>query len=299
MQELIGNAWRGWMDYISDGKYAVLFLGVLCWLWLKKDSLKSVQERRLFNFSVLAAVLVIFPVSAAALMLYQTRFYDYKWLWSLVPVTIMIAYGSACIYIESYEKHWKGKLLKPIGWIAFWVAVVLVCSGLTGKFRIEEGTNAEMEKAAILLDELTEDGNNHNICLWAPKEIMEHIRALSGNVELLYGRNMWDAALNGYAYDTYDTEVIKLYEWMESLGEPHEAVMESLGEPEEAVMKSPPENLCVQTAVFYGVNRMVFPDTISGEILGNIESAIAAVSEGTGTIVKREAVDGYYIFRLD
>ena len=34
--------------------------------------------------------------------------------------------------------------------------------------------------------------------------------------ELLYGRNMWDIALNAYTYDVCPVEVKELYQWMEA-----------------------------------------------------------------------------------
>ena len=78
------------------------------------------------------------------------------------------------------------------------------------------------------------------VCLWAPREILETARmqpvavtwmqpvetvgiesvAVAGQLpELLYGRNMWDAALNAYTYDVYPEEVQQLYCWMEAFSE--------------------------------------------------------------------------------
>ena len=90
MRELLRNAWLGWQNYTDDGKLAALLLAALLFLWLRN---KKVSQKGFLSYAVLMTACCIFPVTAVLLMLYQTKFYDYQWIWSLVPVTPVIAWG--------------------------------------------------------------------------------------------------------------------------------------------------------------------------------------------------------------
>lgn len=204
MKELLNNAWIGWQAYISAGKLAALLGASLFFLWMvyRKNSRKS-----LLIYGTVLAVGCVIPVTAAGLMLYQTKFYDYQWIWSLVPVTTLIAYGAVC-FLGEHKGDWRlvGLLL---------VALVL-CSGM-GKTPVQGDASAtERARAEAVLQQLREKNPEGGICLWAPKEIMEYAREADASVRLLYGRNMWDEWLNAYSYDTYSDELVALYEWMEA-----------------------------------------------------------------------------------
>ncbi len=204
MKELLNNAWIGWQAYISAGKLAALLGASLLFLWMvyRKNSRKS-----LLIYGTVLAVGCVIPVTAAGLMLYQTKFYDYQWIWSLVPVTTLIAYGAVC-FLGEHKGDWRlvGLLL---------VALTL-CGGM-GKTPVQGDTSAtERVKAEAVLQQLREKNPEGGICLWAPREIMEYAREADASVRLLYGRNMWDEWLNAYSYDTYSDELVALYEWMEA-----------------------------------------------------------------------------------
>ena len=78
---------------------------------------------------------------------------------------------------------------------------------------LQETSRADMESKA-------DTGKTDAPCLWAPREILEYARMWDGAGEdasftLLYGRNLWDKALNAYTFDVYPEEMEELYLWME------------------------------------------------------------------------------------
>ncbi len=287
MQELLKNAVKGWFEYTDAGKYAVLFLGVLICYWYRTvNNAGQRKGHRLMIYASVMAAAVIFPPTAAVFLKYQTRFYDYKWLWSVVPVTLVIAFGAATLYLELYRSRWQGKVLKPAGLAALGLAVIFLCGNLnTGGC---EGINTADSKArsAKLLDKLEETGNTEDICLWAPKEILAHMRGQSGEIKLLYGRNMWDPALNAYAYDVYDAETIVLYEWMEGLAAGEDPELTKEAELAACVV--------IETALNKGVNCIAIPEEVTDQVVACVND-VAKDMHFTVTIKEAE---GYYIYRL-
>lgn len=311
MQEWSKRAAEGWQQYITAGKYAVLFLAGAGFL-LFSESLADngnktgkTQSRQLFLcYALLSAFCVICPVTAALLMKYQTAYYDYADLFGLVPVTGVIAAAAACILTKVSGK-------KRIAAVAACLLLLSLCGNLSrpvwtqiraqglqeGKVQqsIGEG-NAECWIAAaapVLKENAAEE-----ICLWAPEEILKDVRAKDAEICLVYGRNLWDQALNAWSYDSYDTAIRAMYEWMER--EDYRAGKETT-------------TACVQAALERGVNCMVLPrrqtsestkndgNTVNrGNAQGaeNEDSLIRQIEEAAlamGITMKREVINGYEV----
>lgn len=274
MQELLRNAWQGWRQYISDGKLAALLLAVLLWYWFGRN---RVQEKQgaLYRYTTLMTVFCICPVTAALLQVYQTRFYDYRWIWSLVPMTLLIGYGCTTFLAKyweqwNYNKQERGTTLMLTGICA---GVLVLCGSLGG------GTALESTGAGTQTEELLETllvKQEGNVCLWAPQEVMGRVRARNGNIRLIYGRNMWDEALSGYSYDTYSEEEIALYEWM--------CLLEDEGQTEGELRENAAENASL--AREKGVNTILLPGRVEESILQQMEAALGASAE---------LLDGYYL----
>lgn len=208
MSELIRNARLGWLDYTENSKMVALFLLALLIFWfVKKEEWK--KHHALFKYSTLIAVFCICPLTAVFLMLYQTKFYDYEWIWNLAPITLVISLAITLLWTEIKEK--KGKMVM----VTLGILGILYCSGSMGNEVWDAGQeNAQLERTAEVLAVITDNGQNTGITLWAPQEIMTYARALNGEISLPYGRNMWDPALNAYSYDTYGKRKQELYQWM-------------------------------------------------------------------------------------
>lgn len=209
--EWIESACMGWAAYIDGGKLAALALVTALFLWLG-GRVKGAMGL-LVRFGAMGMVLCIFPVTAAGLMIYQTRFYDYQWIWSMVPVTALIALGGTVFITTQWEA--SHSLLKRAIVTVSSVLIVLLCGGLGAERMNPEKTQAQGKDGEAVLARI-EAQCGEGVCLWAPAEVLEYAR-LDGERELFYGRNMWDEALNAYSYDTYSQQHRELYLWMEKL----------------------------------------------------------------------------------
>jgi hypothetical protein len=233
MAEGIQNAWSGWLQFTDAGKLAALLAAALGYLfWNRKQ--KGPQRRALLYCGI-AAALCMFPVTAAVFMWYQTEFYDYAWIWSMVPVTAVIALGGTCFLTEQWKQGQGYRILLHNGVLTLLlIGVLALCGGLGGntvpssqawaddaQFSPAGGTSM----GAVLSK--VQEVCGAECCLWAPREILESVRAQDGSIRLLYGRNMWDVALDAYSYDVYSEEQREMYLWMETLAEVVEAAAES------------------------------------------------------------------------
>ena len=106
MSELIQNAQLGWQEYTENGKMVALFLLALVIFWFGKRE-KWEKHKALFQYSTLVAVFCIYPLTAALLMLYQTRFYDYEWIWNVAPITLVVSLTITLLLTEIREKKVK------------------------------------------------------------------------------------------------------------------------------------------------------------------------------------------------
>lgn len=321
MSELVRNARLGWLHYIDNGKVAALLLAVLLFLWLGRH----LRQKRLLLYTTVMTMLCICPLTAALLMVYQTKFYDYEWIWSLVPATLVIAMGGTIFLAEIWKSYGRRESWKPAVLTVFCLGVLLLCGSL-GRHAWQEGqtfTNLETEErrqiAAALDAILAEEGilgqgsteKSQTICLWAPQEVMEYARAYSGRFCLPYGRNMWDDALNAYSYEAYDDTAREMYEWMCIM---EEGVQDQGGILEESILEEsipeegiPEENISeegipaksggtaeekklLQKALAAGVNRLLLPDDVGGETLSFVEKAL-------GTQARE--LEGYYLFYVE
>lgn len=283
MWELLTNAWKGWMEYITGGKFAALLIAALLFLWIFREK----AQKQLLYYTSLMTALCIFPVSSAFFMKYQTAFYDYQWIWSLVPVTLTIAFGATVFltkYWEGYEKRRFNKLFATL----FVCAAILLCGSAGAIGWKEQALSEKSENAAKVLKLLDADKEDGEICLWAPREVMEYARAVDGSVKLLYGRNMWDKWLNAYSYDVYKEQHIECYLWMEAACESGE--LESLAGQEHTNGEKLLSGIdCARAAQGLGVNRILLPENMQKEALLQIEKALG---------VQARELGGYYLLVL-
>ncbi len=292
--ELLNNAWAGWQNYITNGKYAVLLLAVLVWYWFGGNKKK---ELPLMLYSTLATAGCILPVSAAMLMKYQTAFYDYQWIWNYVPVTLVIAYGGVLFLTEGKvaaesETGIDGlqNAIRKNKHRAVLSLMVLALIGLCGKLGQpvfdEEVAKQQRDSAVQVLDVIAEDAladENIGICLWAPREIMVSARSLQPEFCLVYGRNMWDAALGAYTYETYSEKEEMLYLWMEHV--------QIYGTPDGYTSDGTflEGAKCMQLAAELGVNRILLP--------GNMQETDVQVLAGVLGVTVQQ-IGEYYLLAL-
>lgn len=253
--ELLKNAWFGWEKYIQDGKLVALLLAVLLFGWLYK---KGTEHKGLLLYTTVMAVGCVFPLTAALLMIYQTRFFDYQWIWSAVPLTAVVAYGITLFLTELWKGTGREQKRTALA-VTLLVAVALLLCGSLGLSpedkALGETADEERRVAYTVIEQLgalaEAEERQGTIVLWAPAEIIEYAREADGRIKLLYGRNMWDVALNAYAYDVYGDNVVELYTVMEEMSHPTGQKM----------AKTPAEY--AEIAVGEGVNCIVLPDSVA------------------------------------
>lgn len=227
MWEMILKSWEGWNAMHTSGKYIALLLLLLIYLWCRKGGYRiggkavggglqaeQTSERTgwFLSYTTLLTIACVLPVTGALLMVYQTKFYDYPWIWSLVPITPMLAYGLVQVLEDglqavSLKKNWKRVLF-----VLSLLAVLCLAGGLGSMEQELQQEKTEYETAELLLDDLAEEGEG--LCLWAPKSVLQYVRMIDSRVQVAYGRDMWDKSLNAFFYDVYGEAELELYETM-------------------------------------------------------------------------------------
>lgn len=304
MAELLKNAGIGWSDYLNSGKLAVLLLAALLFLWFGR---REKEQGAFLLYTSVTTALCILPVTAVLLMLYQTKFYDYEWIWSLVPLTAMAAYGITLFLTEYWKgiekKRWYGGI--PVTLLL--LAVLLLCGSLGREVWDRDGEKEERERAYAVLDQIREQYPDAALHLWAPRDILEYAREKDAGITLLYGRNMWDPSLNAYAYDVYSRNVVMAYRWMEwaqltgegsvevepdekqDSGAAGEAAAAGGADAEEQL--SGPQIFTLEdsaaTALTNGVNCILLPEISKQDTVRGMEKALG---------VQARQTEGYYVF---
>ncbi len=263
MTELLANAWQGWINFNSAGKLSAALLISLVLLWVYS---KRVPQKTFLVYTSVVTAACIIPLTAAALMLYQTKFYDYEWIWSIVPLTAMIAMALTMFLTEYLRGISKGDRRTEIAVFLLVLAGLLFCGDMGVKAWNGAGEKRERQEAAQVLAVAKERMAERHILLWAPEEIMGYARQTDASVELIYGRNMWDEALNAYAYDIYPDEIHDLYLWMEA-------------DPEEL---SEADVFCAEAALRAGVNCVLIPADKPEKTVGYLERLFRAEAERVG-----------------
>lgn len=297
MAELLRNAWMGWFRVTAGGKLMALFLVSLMFLWI---GCKQEKQKTLLCYGTVSALCCIIPVTAVPLMLYQTRFYDYEWIWSIVPVTIITAYAGTKVMAEHWQgfrrEAWRRGLPVTVGLLV----VALLCGGLNGNDVDRESEKTWREQTESVMEVIragTEEKlgdvgtGSGSICMWAPRKMMEYARRLDSGILLPYGRNMWEEALGAYSYDTYSEETEKMYQWMSIV---EETCTESDFDFTDIILEKMEEQQlstgeCLDAARQAGVNIMILPENTNRMLLNEVISFSG---------VQPEQSEGYYFFNF-
>ena len=300
MSELLRNAWMGWFRLTGDGKIMALFLAALLSLWINREREK---QRQFLHYSTVSAVCCILPVTAAVLSLYQTRFYDYEWIWSIVPVTVVTAYAGTKVLAEHWQGFRREAWRKGLPVTAGLLAAAFLCANFNSAAIDRENERAGRAEAECILETVRAEGipetvgdgttvtESGSICMWAPEKVMGYARRLDSSILLPYGRNMWEEALGAYSYDTCSAEIKDMYQWMciveetctENDFDLTDIVIERMEEQELSTEK------CLDTAREAGVTLLILPENTNQLLLDEVISAVG---------IQPEQSSGYYFFHM-
>ncbi len=289
------GAVQGLGRFLEADKPVVLVFALLLagWLWEKKPVGK--KGRQMFQYTLVMSLLLLCPITAMVVMIYQTAYYDYEWAWSMVPLTAVIAYGAALL-IERWEQQGK-RLLGILG-----VAAVLCLCGNQGTVLTVESQEAEAwEDASEVLQELYDFGMGKQRILWAPKNIMEQVRRKDGKILLIYGRDMWDTKAGAYDYEVYSEALTNAYIWLEVMTEQAQ-VASIMADPglsfaalcEEEDLNRDRENH-LRAVLKAGANVLVLP----GLVAEHIEESILKLAAEQQLSVQNTYTEEYTVYLLE
>ena len=286
---------QGLGRYFEENKLVVLVLALLLAWWLTEKKPENTRGKTLLFYTLGMTLLLVFPVSAIFVMLYQTSLYDYEWAWSMVPVTAVIAYG-ATVLVERFAQ--KGKLLLGVLGIA---AVMCLC-GNQGTIAIVETEAATAQKdTGAILQEITNFDRTKQRVLWAPENIMEQVRRLDGEFLLVYGRDMWDTKAGAYDYEAYSEELTNAYIWLKNM-EQQVKLATIMADPmksfqtlcEEEDLNRPVETH-LNTVLDAGANVLVLPNLVAE----HIEDKIARLAQEKQLELHSAYTENYIIYLLE
>lgn len=275
MRELFQNVINGPGSYFQSNYMVVLVLGILLYFFVTDTNLAP-REKRLLRLAAVLLALVLFPASAMALMLYQTRYYSYSWIWSLMPVTLLICWGSVTVLWRHTGQNRRDG--RAAGRLAAGVAVLLVLLLLTGNLgniqTLSEEEKDQNNRAGQVTEYLQEIAGTKESLLWGSRSVLEAVRRQNSGIKVLYGRNMWEPAVAAHAYDTYPLEQQRLFDWAELIdkGETYEdsqaltIFLEDRIGDEAQDDRSLADAYMLQMAAEYGANIWVFPAEASDRI---------------------------------
>lgn len=216
MSEFLLTMQTGLEAFSTGGQYLALFLGSILFLWL----IKPKENKEFQRVTLVLTVLILFAPTAFLLMKYRTDYYTYESLFFLIPIWILMSLGLT----EAYELL-KNRLPHTNRWkkwnsviaAAGLIVLTALCGTVNPFWCRQEASNGFDKVAAAekeVLEILSAGNQEEELCIWAPKTIVETARVYDGTVTLLYGRDMWNHALCGYTYDVYGEDEKILYDWM-------------------------------------------------------------------------------------
>ena len=275
MRELLQNAIYGPGNYFRSNYMIVLVLGLLLYFFAAETKLQP-REKRLLRMVTVLLILILFPVSAVILMLYQSRSFSYFWIWSLMPVTLFISWGSVTVLwkLTGQNRRDGGAGRRLLAGIAVLLALLLLTGNMGRIQTVSEEKAAVSSQAGQVASYLQEMPEIEKTLLWAPRSVLEAVRQRNSGIRVLYGRNMWEPEAAAHAYDIYSIEQQRLFDWMEVIeqGEAYEAssglaaYLEKWAGEEARSDQSLADAYMLQLAVGCGTRLWVFPTEADGRI---------------------------------
>lgn len=290
--EYLESACNGLMQYLNQNDFVVLLAVVLLFLWLSEKKVTDKKTNRLLIYTLVMVLVLVCPLSAMAVMIYQTAFYDYTWAWSFVPLTAVCAYGIALFWDR--EKALRRKL------VIIGVSVILLCMiGNQGQVeRVSTQEVSSRKETKEILQEIHSFCAENECTVWAPKSIMQEIRRHDGGILLVYGKDMWDQKSGAYDYEVYSQELTDAYLWLEEVMNYYDLAM-SVETPEETIRFldeqygwSHNTKVHVGNVVKAGTNTIILPELVS-EFL---ETELDSIAQEYGKNLKKTYRAGYVIW---
>lgn len=309
-----GNIWTGYLQdaitgfgrLIAEYKFLALFFAVLLYVLICWEKIKRKEEKKMLMYTGMVSLVLLFPVTATFFEIYQTRFYDYEWIWSFVPLTAVLAWGIVTLLHTEFPK-WaqKERFLEKklpekersgvcLGIGAVLIGLLLFLCGNMGQLQTsnEDTKRAEMVASGVL--EWTKEESEAEI-FWGPAAVMQEVRRSSGSLKLFYGRDMWDGKAGAYDYEEYAEEERACYRWMETVSSDHYLYVEEIGQPAEELQQALEETDKLLFAIQSDVDLILLPR----QITSRVEEQIFRAAEAEGLQVRKKPVEKYILWILE
>lgn len=291
----VTGAIQGLERYLLENKLAVvLFAFLLACLFAEK---KAVGEKgsKMLVYTLVLCVLLLCPITAAVIMMYQTAYYDYEWAWSLVPVTAVIAYGATLLVERGFQKS-----KKLLGILAV-TGVLCLCGNQGAVLTVDSREANAAVNTKEVLQAAYDAGMSGQHIVWAPKDLMQEVRRQDGKILLIYGRDMWDEKAGAYDYEAYDASLTEAYIWLEAVTVQADLAA-TLADPaksfailcEERELNEEREKH-LRTVLDTGANTIVLPNLVAE----HIQESILAVAEEKQLSVKHAYTEEYTIYLFE
>ena len=219
MREVIKEMIFTFREYKEAGSYFLFFILALglglsiAWdrygksemkdNWMVEEAKKQIQ---LWPFLYAALVLVLVVVNPLMVFLYHKMTFitgQYHKMWSLLMLLFVSAYGFVCFL--SILREEKQKLLLVGGFVLL-IGLAGSSYGLTANRQGKEEWKEEEKVLGIVKQEEGE------ILLLAVDPVLEYVGIFEPEIKVLYGKDLYTPNLDLGIMDTYDPELLNLYE---------------------------------------------------------------------------------------
>ena len=272
LMEYWNLAVSGFAEFITEYKYLALIIGFMLYGYAFRERYKSRMQRGFWLYGTAMIILLMFPVTGMFFLIYQTRFYDYGWVWGIVPLTAVLAVGIVELVLEQLRPEaviggarLKEKWVLPARACALLAALgLLFMLGNQGRQQqVSEEERQTRRSSGEILQYLEEQALLQDRVLWAPKDIMQYMRSHNGEVILFYGRDMWDAKAGAYDYEAYEDAEVACYNWIELVSSALNLYLLEVEQAPEEVHEALASETFLQEAVARGVNVIILPTQIT------------------------------------
>lgn len=192
-----------------------LFLAGLIALWNQKFR-GDQQNGYLFWYGAITLFIVISPV----FLMLVTRFLpelttDSMMLWILPVVPVILITG---VNAFPFQRTKKERILFFAAFLA-----IIILAGATAytknQYKIIENAeyipDSELEMI-LKVEEYRQENGMETVLLWAPQDIMKYARVYSGNIYLLYGKDLWLGSMDSQMHQIYEEWQQNAYIYMEN-----------------------------------------------------------------------------------
>ncbi len=215
MPELI-NSMQSMLELAGGSSgLTALFLAGLIALWNQKFRGEQ-QNGYLFWYGTITLVIVINPLFLMLVAVFLPELTtDYMMLWILPVVPVILITG-----VNAFPFRWTKKE-RRIVFAAFFAVPVLACTtaDITNRDKsIEDAEyipDSELEMI-LKVEEYRQENEMETVLLWAPQDIMKYSRVYSGNIYLLYGKDLWMGSMDSQLHQIYEEWQREAYIYMEN-----------------------------------------------------------------------------------